>query len=836
MTNTNRIEFQAQLNSAKLTTVVVPPQQQAVAMKTTTTITTTTTKAPRKQIHVFIKGLNTCPIYCHVCQQLIPLIAYASKCHLCSFTCHSACSEPLLNTTTSTTTSNPDNLNNYNSSSTIPKSKSFKKLKNQDTTTTTHHHQAAQNIHNPLKYCHINYLASSIDYNNYINKLININTEQQQQHQHPSNTKSTLVADYLYINVDNKWKRLWLSLKLDQPQLDLFQTKTNLKPFDTINLITDRLLIETNIKQIQRICGASETTAQAQPSTFNVMDTAVAAAQVDLDDNIYEELSNVDVATNLINFEQSSLVILLYNKKLCLKIGFTSFDKKNIWYDALQSSILIGNSQKKRITTAVQPNHQPPPPPPPSEEFKFFNINKVLKPFLELVDTVVNSYCYINENLIALACDDGLYAINSLVQNQSQHGDNDYGEQSTNQTSLVKIDTIESAHKLYYHEEFGKLCFIGRKSRQFLSIDLADLNKALINYDSSASESHLTDDRQQQQPQQDNDSQSYYYDDDDDDAKSVQVHMEHILDIDRCYLFECSTRNKSNSWYLAVATPDIIYILLWNKVSHKYTMIKIIQTAKDSPCICLKFTNNLLINQLIYGCGKEFNKMDMTYLQPSSVLSSSNSEPSKQHPIAVCVIDSAQTKTPNQAVLLCYEEYGLFLFYNFASSTWNNPAIGLGKKSSSSSIVPSTNSTEFLKWPRGNGLTPLQIEYDSNYLYLFYNDSICAYSIHFSEANMEFSIKKCGVMFICKPKFLSTLNMIAKNMNYLIISNRRPLDQITDQISKVDDVYTNDQQQQPQTTDAESESARSTSTKIKEELDHDFNDKICLSYFCPDSN
>lgn len=45
-----------------------------------------------KQIHVFITGLNTCPTYCHVCQQIIPLIAYASKCQLCSFTCHSTCS------------------------------------------------------------------------------------------------------------------------------------------------------------------------------------------------------------------------------------------------------------------------------------------------------------------------------------------------------------------------------------------------------------------------------------------------------------------------------------------------------------------------------------------------------------------------------------------------------------------------------------------------------------------------------------------------------------------------------------------------------------------------
>jgi len=159
------------------------------------------------------------------------------------------------------------------------------------------------------------------------------------------------------------------------------------------------------------------------------------------------------------------------------------------------------------------------------EQFKFFNVNKVLKPFLELCDTVVNSYCFINENLIALACDDGLYAINSLVQN---------GEE-TNQTSLVKIDSIESAHKLYYQHEFGKLCFIGRKSRQFLSIDLTDLNKSLINYDSDEDRRGRSASRGDGDNEEDDD----FYDDDE-DAKSVQVNLEHILNIDRCHLFECS--------------------------------------------------------------------------------------------------------------------------------------------------------------------------------------------------------------------------------------------------------------------------------------------------------
>ena len=465
-----------------------------------------------------------------------------------------------------------------------------------------------------------------------------------------------------------------------------------------------------------------------------------------------------------------------------------------------------------------------------ADQFKFFNINKVLKPFLELCDTVVNSYCFINENLLALACDDGLYAINSLVQTASSNSS------QANQTSLVKIDSIESAHKLYYQEEFGKLCFIGRKSRQFLSIDLTDLNKALINYDS------------------DEDKHEHYEDDHDDydfdeDAKSVKVDLEHILSIDRCHLFECSL-NKNGYWYMAVATPEIIFILLFNKVTNKYTMVKTIQTANDSPCICLKFTTNLAINQLIYGSGKEFYKMDMTYLQSSSMLDNASKKHAldidanalNQQPIAVCVID-CPTNTQLQAVLLCYEEYGLFLVYNFNTQTWQQPFITTGSatntikptKSGSSSSITHTSSSSltqssFLKWPRGNGLTPLQIEYDSSYLYLFYNDSIVAYSVRF-EAEL-LCVKKCGITFVYKPKFLSTLH--TTNINFLIISNRRPLEIMTREeagsptlsnIPKIEEEYDN-----------EDDEAKSSSTKVNNPIEQDLNDKICLSYFSPDTN
>lgn len=250
------------------------------------------------------------------------------------------------------------------------------------------------NMYDPLKYCHINYMTNSIDYNNYINKLININASSQ-------NNKNILIADYLYINVDNNWKKLWLVLKKDQSQLELYQSKTNLKPFDSINLINDRVLMETNIKQIKKILvnqpnsflsSFEKPSNKKSPSIINLNEDN----NQDSNDNIYEELNET---SNFINFEQSSLIILLYNNKLCLKIGFTSFNKKNIWYDALQSSILIGQSvnlsKKSHSALNTQASSE-------SSRFKIYDINNVLKPFLELCDTVVNSYCFINENLIAL--------------------------------------------------------------------------------------------------------------------------------------------------------------------------------------------------------------------------------------------------------------------------------------------------------------------------------------------------------------------------------------------------------------------------------------------------
>lgn len=362
---------------------------------------------------------------------------------------------------------------------------------------------------------------------------------------------------------------------------------------------------------------------------------------------------------------------------------------------------------------------------------------------------------------------------------------------------MVKIDKVESAHKLYYENEFGKLCFIGKKSRQFLSIDVNELNSCLINADYKSNDD---------------------LDEEDDDAKSVQVSLEHIHNIDRCHLFECKLNKSNGYWYLAVATPETIYILLFNKITNKYTMVKTIQTQAESPCLCIKFTNNFAINQLIYACGKEFFKMDITYLQPSTFQADGQSS----QPIALCVL-TPSNYCQQEAVLLCYETYGIFMVFNFNTNQWQLPTCS--KKNGSSSSITSNGShstsnllqsSATLKWPRGNGLTPLQIEYDSSYLYLFYNDCIIVYQINF-EADLSLSCKKSGVTFIYKPRYLNIFNN--KSSNCIIISNRRPLDE--EEQAKLE---------------SEENELDEDGERINDPLLHDLNDKICLSYFSPGSN
>ena len=237
--------------------------------------------------------------------------------------------------------------------------------------------------------------------------------------------------------------------------------------------------------------------------------------------------------------------------------------------------------------------------------------------------------------------------------------------------------------------------------------------------------------------------------DDEEDEKLINVKIEHIHSIDRCHLFE-SSLSSTGSWYSAVATPETIYILLFNQTTSKFNLIKTINTQHDSPCLCLKFSQKT--HQLIYGCTKEFNKMDLDHLQPAPIIENlvstgkkilsdedllANSK--KKQPSSVCVIKLFE-QADNEAVLLCYEDYALILSFNNATQSWQlqqtQQALSTSKKNNSSTSICTSNSTNgnnvaCLKWPRG--LPPLQIEYDAPNLYLFYNDSIIVYKISFEE-------------------------------------------------------------------------------------------------------
>lgn len=148
-----------------------------------------------KQIHVFITGLNTSPTYCHVCQQIIPLIAYASKCQLCSFTCHSTCSSPLDGSITSGRKFNTLSV-----------------LKNTPSANFNHNYQKSSNTNDPLKYCGTSAIFSpliSFQYSSYINKLIAFDQLSFQNCDRTVTTKSSniLLSDYVYLDNNSKWKK-----------------------------------------------------------------------------------------------------------------------------------------------------------------------------------------------------------------------------------------------------------------------------------------------------------------------------------------------------------------------------------------------------------------------------------------------------------------------------------------------------------------------------------------------------------------------------------------------------------------------------------------------------
>lgn len=729
-----------------------------------------------KNIHVFITGLNTFPVYCHVCQHLIPIIAYASKCQICSFTCHSQCS----------------NLNKH----------ANKSLTNGSATT---------GLNDDLfKYCQTNYMKTSMAYNNYVNKLIK--TSGQSHETVRDKSQNYLLADYLHMYVDGKWKKFWVILRING-QIDLYQSHENRKAFDNMNLIGERVKFETDYTKIKKLLAnyASQLSSTTTSSTATSPSTQAYKASDDNSVNLYEA---VDQTSQPRTDFTTSLVILLYTQKTCTQLGFDTFSKKIIWLDALQSSCLIssnpmvggipasnssGNISKKLALAAPSVN---------SQKFKSFNLERALNPFLELSDFLsVNSFCFINERLIALACDDGLYV-------------SEPGAPSINgapSLSLVKINTIESAHKL--NHEYGKLCLIGRRSRQFLAIDINDLLTAKVIHKNV------------------NDESSENNSEDEEDEKLINVKIEHIHSIDRCHLFESSLSATSN-WYSAVATPETIYILLFNQTTSKFNLIKTINTQHDSPCLCLKFSQ--MTNQLIYGCTKEFNKMDLDYLQPAPIVENLVStgkkilndedllaSSKKKQPISVCVIKLLD-QADNEAVLLCYEDYALILNFNNSTQSWqlqqSQQALNSSKKNNSSTSICTSNSTNgnnvaCLKWPRG--LPPLQIEYDAPNLYLFYNDSIIVYKISFDEG--LFMFKTCGIAWIYKPRFLSTLHL--NNANCIIISNRRT--------SNPAAVSSKEGSESSRNIYSEFETENDYTDDMEDSSKFDDEDRICLSHFSP---
>lgn len=256
------------------------------------------------------------------------------------------------------------------------------------------YNQQSTNGNDPLKYCHAATLHTSaligLEYNNYINKLVALGLDKSAvagaaSQCAASKSNSTLLSEYVYLDTNSKWKKgisvppplspthtsvihmftcilitVWLCLRMDEKQqeakLDIYQSKSNLKPFDTINLVSDRIQIESNMKQIRKLASSTHNQQQQHLAVYqNPTEVVASAAASNGADNIYEEVSDdlVNAGANgaaestLPNFETSSLVLLLYNtaaaatsatstavsssNKLMLKIGFTSFNSKNIW-------------------------------------------------------------------------------------------------------------------------------------------------------------------------------------------------------------------------------------------------------------------------------------------------------------------------------------------------------------------------------------------------------------------------------------------------------------------------------------------------------------------------
>lgn len=250
-----------------------------------------------------------------------------------------------------------------------------------------------------------------------------------------------------------------------------------------------------------------------------------------------------------------------------------------------------------------------------------------------------------------------------------------------------------------------------------------------------------------------------------------------------------------------------------------------------------------MTNQLLFGCSKEFFRMDMTYLQSSPVLEHLGKKLEEElglnkhrQPIAVCVINQSD----QEAALLCYEDYALILTLNQSTLGWQVQTSQSKKSSSASSIhgIGPSNSVSCLKWPLGQ--PPLQIKYDSGNLYLFYNDSIIIYSAFYDKVDSIFAFKKLGIAFIYKPRYLGVLH--TNFANCLILSNRNgfvyPANETApSEISRNPNGTALNNENNPyyefeESNDDEDDQndMRFSSSKLPDQ-----EDRICLSYFSPAS-
>lgn len=220
-------------------------------------------------------------------------------------------------------------------------------------------------------------MKTSVAYNNYVNKLIKTSV-QGSEIVSRDKSQNYLLADYLHMYVDGKWKKFWVILRING-QIDLYQSHENRKAFDNMNLIGERVKFETDYTKIKKLLANYASQLSSTTTSTTITTSPSAQACKSSDDNSVNLYEAVDQTSQPRTDFTTSLVILLYTQKTCTQLGFDTFSKKIIWLDALQSSCLINSSPSiggipnsnssgnisKKLALA---------PPANSQKFKSFNL------------------------------------------------------------------------------------------------------------------------------------------------------------------------------------------------------------------------------------------------------------------------------------------------------------------------------------------------------------------------------------------------------------------------------------------------------------------------------